>query len=141
MVYSHEHGPKGGDELNRIEAGTNYGWPIVSHGIDYTGARITPFIEREGMEPPLLQWTPSIAPSGMTLYRGELFPQWQNSLLIGALAARYVVRVTLDGDKVAQQEILFAELNERIRDVRSGPDGAVYLLTDQQDGRLLKITP
>ncbi|MCH8539076.1 MAG: PQQ-dependent sugar dehydrogenase, partial [Alkalimonas sp.] len=117
------------------------GWPIVSHGIDYTGARITPFTERPGMAPPLVQWTPSIAPSGMTLYRGNLFPEWTNSLLIGALAARKVVRVTLGNGQAEHQEILFAELNERIRDVRTGPDGAVYLLTDQSDGRVLKITP
>lgn len=141
LVYSHEHGPKGGDELNRIEAGSNYGWPIVSHGIDYTGARITPFTERAGMTPPLLQWTPSIAPSGMTLYRGALFPEWHNNLLIGALATKSVVRVSLDSGQAVQQEILFAELNERIRDVRTGPHGAVYLLTDQQNGRLLKVTP
>lgn len=139
-LIAHEHGPRGGDELNIITPGSNYGWPLVTHGLDYTGARVTPYTELEGMHSPKLQWTPSIAPSGMTLYKEERFPQWQGSLLIGALAARQVHRVELDATPIIE-EILFAELDERIRDVRTGPQGAVYLLTDSPEGRLLRVTP
>ena len=140
-LIAHEHGPRGGDEINLILPGKNYGWPVVTHGLDYTGARITPFTERPNMQPPLLHWTPSIAPSGMTLYDGELFPHWQGDLLVGALAARRVHRVSLDHSSAQDVEVLFAELGERIRDVRTGPDGAVYLLTDSPQGRVLRVTP
>lgn len=141
-LLSHEHGPRGGDELNRVVAGNNYGWPVITYGVDYNGAVITPFTEKSGMQQPLLQWTPSIAPSGMTLYHGELFPQWQGSLLVSTLAGRHVRRVALDASgAVREQESLFAELGERIRDVRTGPDGAVYLLTDSPEGKLLRVTP
>ncbi|MCH8497497.1 MAG: PQQ-dependent sugar dehydrogenase [Marinobacter sp.] len=140
-LIAHEHGPRGGDEINLILSGKNYGWPVVTHGLDYTGARITPFTERPNMQPPLLHWTPSIAPSGMALYDGELFPNWQGDLLIGALAARRVHRVSLDHSSAQDVEVLFAELGERIRDVRTGPDGAVYLLTDSPQGRVLRVTP
>ncbi len=140
-VFQHEHGPAGGDEVNIIQPGANYGWPAITHGLDYNGAYVSPFTEWEGMEQPLVHWTPSIAPSGMVLYRGELFPQWQGDLLVGALAAREVRRVDLDGRTVVGQETLFKELEERIRDVRVGPDGAVYLLTDSENGKLLKVTP
>ncbi|MEX0604046.1 MAG: PQQ-dependent sugar dehydrogenase [Marinobacter sp.] len=140
-LIAHEHGPKGGDEINLIEAGKNYGWPITSFGLDYTGARVTPFTDRPGMESPLLQWTPSIAPSGMTLYTGELFPQWQGDLLVGALAAKQVHRVSLENGEAREVEVLFEALNERIRDVETGPDGAVYLLTDSANGQVLRVTP
>lgn len=140
-LIAHEHGPKGGDELNLIEPGKNYGWPITSFGLDYTGARVTPFTNRPGMEPPLLHWTPSIAPSGMTLYNGEMFPQWQGDLLVGALAARRVHRVSLEKGEARDVEVLFESLNERIRDVKTGPDGAVYLLTDSANGQVLRVTP
>jgi len=139
-LISHEHGPKGGDEINIIRAGHNYGWPLVTRGLDYTGARITPFTEMEGMTPPAKNWTPSIAPSGMTLYTGDQFPQWQGSLLVGALAARQVNRVDIDAQPVTE-EVLFAELGERIRDVRTGPEGYIYLLTDEPDGQLLRVKP
>ncbi|PPI83118.1 glucose sorbosone dehydrogenase [Marinobacter maroccanus] len=141
LLIAHEHGPRGGDEINIIEPGRNYGWPVITHGIDYTGAMITPFVEREGMEQPLLHWTPSIAPSGMTRYRGELFPGWQGNLLVGALADESVHRVTLDGRQASDTETMFEELGERIRDVATGPDGGVYLLTDNADGRILRIVP
>ncbi len=140
-LIAHEHGPKGGDEINLIEPGKNYGWPITSFGLDYTGARVTPFTNRPGMEPPLLYWTPSIAPSGMTLYNGELFPQWQGDLLVGALAAKRVHRVSLERGEARDVEVLFESLNERIRDVKTGPDGAVYLLTDSANGQVLRVTP
>ncbi|MBP5981728.1 MAG: PQQ-dependent sugar dehydrogenase [Halomonas sp.] len=142
-VIIHEHGPRGGDEINIIEAGANYGWPIATTGLDYTGARVTPFQEYPGTEPPLLEWTPSIAPSGMTLYTGELFPQWQGDLLVGALVSKEVRRVRLseDGTHADDAEGLFGELDERIRDVRTGPEGAIYLLIDNPDGRVLRVTP
>ncbi len=140
-VIAHEHGPKGGDEINLIKPGKNYGWPAITYGIDYSGAIISPFTERPGMEQPVLQWTPSIAPSGLTRYRGDLFPQWRGNLFIGALAGRSVHRVVLQDNKARDVETLFSELNERIRDVVTGPDGALYLLTDNKKGRLLKVTP
>lgn len=140
-LIAHEHGPRGGDEINVIRPGANYGWPITTHGLDYTGARVTPFKEREGIEPPLLHWTPSIAPSGMALYRGDLFPQWQGDLLVGGLVTRQVHRVRLENGQAQEVGVLFGELDERIRDVRVGPDGAVYLLTDSVDGRVLRVTP
>ncbi|SFR75779.1 Glucose/arabinose dehydrogenase, beta-propeller fold [Marinobacter daqiaonensis] len=137
----HEHGPRGGDEINIVRPGQNYGWPIATHGLNYTWAHVSPYTRYPGTLPPLLQWTPSIAPSGMTLYRGELFPHWQGDLLVGALAARQVHRVTLDGGEAREAEVMLGELNERIRDVRTGPDGAVYLLTDSAEGRVLRLTP
>jgi aldose sugar dehydrogenase len=141
VLWSHEHGPRGGDELNLIEPGVNYGWPVVSHGIDYSGARITPHTSLPGMRDPVRHWTPAIAPSGMTLYQGDLFPEWRGSLFISSLVQRQVRRLTLDGTKIDGEEILFEEIGERLRDIRSGPDGALYLLTDKSDGRVLRVTP
>ncbi|GHC25401.1 hypothetical protein GCM10010082_17840 [Kushneria pakistanensis] len=142
-IIAHEHGPKGGDEINIITAGTNYGWPVATTGLDYTGARVTPFEEYPGMQSPLYEWTPSIAPSGMTRYDGELFPQWQGDLLVGALASKEVRRVTLSEDATQAEDVegLFGELDERIRDVRTGPEGTVYLLTDNPEGRILRVMP
>lgn len=140
-LIAHEHGPRGGDEINLLEPGKNYGWPVITYGIDYTGAMVTPYTEHKGMEQPLLHWTPSIAPSGMTRYRGNLFPAWQGSLLVGALADRSVHRVELNGRQAKDVEILFEDLGERIRDVATGPEGALYLLTDSPNGRLLRIVP
>ncbi|WP_236744093.1 PQQ-dependent sugar dehydrogenase [Marinobacter similis] len=141
LLISHEHGPRGGDEINVLRPGQNYGWPVISYGLDYTGARITPFTEYPNMEQPLLQWTPSIAPSGMTRYRGELFPEWQGDLFVGALADRSVRRVEFVDGKAEDVEALFKDLKARIRDVVTGPDGALYLLTDESDGRVLRVTP
>ncbi|MEX1152754.1 PQQ-dependent sugar dehydrogenase [Parvibaculum sp.] len=140
-VYAHEHGAQGGDEINVIEPGKNYGWPVITHGIDYSGARISPFVEYEGMEQPLLHWTPSIAPAGFTLYRGDRFPQWRGDLFVGALAGQHVRRVHLVDGAVAGQEELFGELGQRIREVRAGPDGYLYLLTDKENGSLLRVMP
>lgn len=142
-IIIHEHGPKGGDEINLITAGTNYGWPIATTGLDYTGARVTPFDTYPGTQPPILEWTPSIAPSGMTRYDGALFPRWQGDLLIGSLVDREVRRVTLSADATQAEDVegLFGELDERIRDVRTGPEGAVYLLTDNSEGRVLRVMP
>ena len=140
-LYSHEHGPRGGDELNLIEAGNNYGWPLATFGVDYSGARISPYTELPGLAPPLLHWTPSVAPSSLTQYRGARFPDWQGDLFAATLAERSVRRIRLQGGRLAGEEILFEELGERIRDVRVGPDGALYLLTDNADGRLLRVLP
>jgi glucose/arabinose dehydrogenase len=140
-IYANEHGPRGGDELNVIEPGRNYGWPIISYGHDYTGALITPFTARPGLEQPLVQWTPSIGASGMAIYRGTMFPDWQGDLFVGALVERSVRRIDMDNGRVVGQEVLFRELDERIRDVRVGPDGYLYLLTDSDNGRVLRVLP
>lgn len=141
LVYSHEHGPRGGDELNIIQAGNNYGWPVATRGIDYTGARVSPFRQYPGMVEPVWHWSPSIAPAGMTLYQGELFPAWQGSLFISALAGKALHRLEMANGKVLTEQLLLTELNSRLRDVRSGPDGAIYLLTDSAEGKLLRLTP
>jgi glucose/arabinose dehydrogenase len=140
VLWAHEHGPRGGDELNRIEPGENYGWPAATFGVEYYGARITPHTSRPGMRDPVLHWTPSIAPGGMTLCRGSQFPAWQGNLLVAALAHRQVRRVMLEGAELQEQETLFAEIGERLRDIRVGPDGALYLLTDTPRGRVLRIS-
>jgi aldose sugar dehydrogenase len=138
-VFQHEHGPRGGDELNRLVAGRNYGWPAATFGIDYSGARISPYTELPGMEPPLLHWTPSIAPSGLELYLGDRFPEWHGSLFVGALVDREVRRIELADGRVTNQEALFGEIGERIRNVRASPDGYLYLLTDSPRGQVIRI--
>ena len=142
-IIIHEHGPKGGDEINLIRPGSNYGWPIATTGLDYTGARVTPFETYPGTQPPMLEWTPSIAPSGMARYDGALFPQWQGNLFVGALGNREVRRVRLSENATQAEEVegLFGELGERLRDVRTGPEGALYLLTDSAKGRVLRVVP
>ena len=140
-VYAHEHGPKGGDEINQILPGKNYGWPVITQGIDYNGASITPFKEYPGMEQPLVDWTPSIAPSGMTFYSGNLFPLWQGDLIAVSLKEQYVRRIDLDGARVVSDQRILPEIKARMRDIRTGPDGALYILTDGEDGKLLRVTP
>lgn len=140
-VWEHEHGPRGGDEINVLTPGENYGWPVATRGIDYNGARISPYESYEGMVDPALSWTPSIAPSGFTLYLGARFPQWTGDLFVSALAGRHVRRVDLEDGEIVGEEVLFDELGERIRDVRAGPDGALYLLTDNPEGRVLRVVP
>lgn len=141
-LIAHEHGPRGGDEVNIVEPGKNYGWPAATYGIDYNGAQISPYTDRPGTVQPAIKWVPSIAPSGLTVYDGDLFPQWKGSLLVGALAARQVSRVELGSDgKAREVEVLFKDVGERIRDVRTGPDGAIYLATDNTEGRILRVTP
>lgn len=140
-LYSHEHGPRGGDELNLIQAGQNYGWPLATFGVDYTGARVSPYTELPGLVAPLLHWSPSVAPSSLALYRGALFPDWQGDLFAATLAERSVRRIRVRDGMLAGEEVLFEELGERIRDVRSGPGGALYLLTDNAEGRLLRVVP
>ncbi|MET0265955.1 MAG: PQQ-dependent sugar dehydrogenase, partial [Duganella sp.] len=136
-----EHGARGGDELNRIVAGGNYGWPVVTAGIDYPFASITPFRHLPGYRDPDLVWTPSIAPAGLAIYDGALFADWRGDLLVPALRERAVRRVLRDGQRIVGQQLLLAELNLRIRDVKVAPDGAIYVLTDGVDGKLLRLTP
>jgi glucose/arabinose dehydrogenase len=142
-LWETEHGPRGGDELNLIEKGKNYGWPVIVHGINYPGPKIGEgIVEKPGLEQPRYYWDPIIAPSGLAFYRGELFPQWKTSVLVGGLSGQAVFRVELGkDDKVVNEEALVVELNERIRDVRVFQDGAVYVLTDSANGKLLKLTP
>jgi glucose/arabinose dehydrogenase len=141
-LWEQEHGPMGGDEINIIEKGANYGWPRVSYGVNYDGTPVgTGKRQMEGLVGPVWHWTPSIAPSGMAFYTGDLFPAWKGSLFNGALKFKLLSRLTLDGDKVVKEERLLHALDERIRDVRQGPDGALYLLTDASDGRILRVAP
>jgi glucose/arabinose dehydrogenase len=144
-LWEVEHGTRGGDEVNVARKGKDYGWPTIAYGIEYQGGQITGGIQQqEGMEQPRYYWDPNIAPSGMVFYTGKLFPAWQNSLFIGGLGSMNLVRLTLKGEQVAGEERLLQDLQpqrERIRDVRQGPDGALYLLTDNAKGRILKLVP
>jgi len=140
-IWQHEHGPKGGDELNLIKPGVNYGWPAITYGVDYSGAIISPYKEAKGMQQPVTYWVPSIAPSGMTEYQGDIFPQWKGNLFVAALAERSVRRLVLKAGKVTKQEIMLKELNQRIRDIRTGPDGYLYVLTDSDSGSVLRLQP
>lgn len=142
VLWEHEHGPRGGDELNRIEPGANYGWPLATTGRDYQGARISPYETFPGTVDPVHDWVPSIAPSGLTIYRGEMFPEWDGDALIGGLASRDLRRVDLENGQSVGEESLLADLDERIRDVRTARDGSVIILTeDAENGRLLRLTP
>jgi glucose/arabinose dehydrogenase len=141
-LWTIEHGTRGGDELNIPRKGRNYGWPTIAYGIEYAGGPITGGItQKAGMEQPVYYWDPVIAPSGMAFYEARLFPAWKGSLFVGGLADKRLTRLTLKGDRVVGEERLLGELGERIRDVVVGPDGALYLATDNEKGRVLKITP
>jgi aldose sugar dehydrogenase len=140
-LWSHEHGPRGGDEINVIEPGKNYGWPVIGHGTGYAGAKLHESAHKEGMEQPIKHWEQAIAPSGMAFYTGGLFPAWRGNLFLGALASRMLVRIQLDGERIVAEEHLLRGLNERIRDVRQGPDGALWLLTGSPVGRILRVSP
>lgn len=138
-IYATEHGPRGGDELNLIEPGKNYGWPVATYGYEYHGPRVSEHTEVEGTVQPLVVWTPCIAPSGLAFYTGDAFPEWKGDLFAGGLVLKQVRRVKFDGDKIIGDETL--QFEERIRDVRQGPDGYLYVLTDERNGRLLRIEP
>ena len=140
-IWTIEHGARGGDELNIPQAGKNYGWPVITYGKDYSGASIGEGTAKPGMEQPIYYWDPSIAPSGMAFYTGNAFPEWRGSLFVGALGYELLARLELDGAKVTHEERLLKDFGERIRDVRQGPDGLLYLLTDSEDGRLLRLAP
>lgn len=141
-LWTHEHGPQGGDEINIARAGRNYGWPVITYGEEYGGGKIGEGTAKAGLEQPLHYWVPSIAPSGMAFYTGDRFPGWRGNLLVGSLKFKQLVRLELDGERVVREErLLGKELGERIRTVVQGPDGLVYLLTDQPDGRILRLRP
>lgn len=140
-IWLHEHGPRGGDELNKLGiAGANYGWPKVTYGIDYSGEIISNKTEAPGIVPPVVYWKPSIAPSGMSFYSGEKFPKWTNNLFVGALSGAHLRRIVFEGDKAVSQEVLLKDI-ARFRDVKTGPDGFIYLLTDDSDGQILRLEP
>ena len=139
-VWTHEHGPRGGDEINVLSVGTNYGWPEITYGIDYSGLPITSETEKPGMAQPLHYWDPSIAPSGMAFYTGSLLPEWQGDLFVGALKMRKLVRLRIQGGEVVEEEDLLTDLGARIREVKDGPDGALWLLTDSPDGTVYRVT-
>jgi glucose/arabinose dehydrogenase len=141
-LWAIEHGPKGGDEVNIPQPGKNYGWPVVSHGVNYDGTPVgTGKKHAPGMEDPLYTWTPVIAPSGMLFYGGKAFPEWQGDLLVGGLRAQSLVRLELEGEKIIGEERLLKDLGLRIRDVAEGPEGEILVITDHDNGRILKITP
>lgn len=140
-LWTVEHGARGGDEVNVPKPGRNYGWPVISYGRHYSGATIGEGTAKPGMEQPVHYWDPSIAPSGMTFYTGDRFPAWRGNLFVGSLKFGLLVRLELDGERVTGEERLLERLGDRIRDVRQGPDGFLYLLTDERDGRVLRIEP
>jgi len=138
-IFEHEHGPKGGDELNIVTAGKNYGWPLITYGIDYSGALISPFTEGEGLEQPVKYWVPSIAPSALTLYNGEMFPNWKGNLFVTAMVPGDVRRLTMFEDRVVDEEILFEELGA-IRNVTTAPDGSLLLVTNGPEGKIIRVS-
>jgi glucose/arabinose dehydrogenase len=139
-LWINEHGPQGGDEINIVHAGGNYGWPVITAGVNYgLGTKIGEGTQKAGMEAPLYTWSPSIAPSGMAFYGGDRFPEWKGNLLVGALRGRALVRLTLHGDTIQSEERMFVNDVGRVRDVRVGPDGFIYLLTDSNEGLLVRV--
>jgi len=141
QLWEIEHGPRGGDEINIPQAGRNYGWPVIGYGVHYSGAKIGVGTSAPGMEQPIYFWDPSIAPSGMAFVTSDRYPGWQGNLVVGALAGQMMVRLTLKGEAIAAEERMLKGLNERIRDVRQGPDGLIYFVTDNPRGRLLRLIP
>jgi aldose sugar dehydrogenase len=141
IPWLHEHGARGGDEVNIVRPGINYGWPVITYGIDYSGAPIGEGTHKEGMAQPIYYWVPSIAPSGMAFYDGEAFPEWRGDVFVGALRSRLLARLELEDDKVVAEERLLEGAIGRIRDVEVGPDGYLYLLTDESDGALYRLEP
>ena len=140
-IYAIEHGPKGGDEMNLIEPGVNYGWPVITFGKSYMGFKIGEGTHKEGMAQPVHYWVPSISPSGLMIYDADRFPAWQGSFFAGALSGELLVRLEVAGGRVVVEERMLEDLEERFRDVRQGPDGLIYLLTDHPDGMLLRLEP
>jgi len=141
ILWTVEHGARGGDEINIPEAGKNYGWPVISYGRHYSGGKIGEGTEKAGMEQPIHYWDPSIAPSGMAFVTSDKYPDWQGNLLVGALRGQHVARLELNGDEIVGEDKLLTGLGERIRDVRQGPDGYLYVLTDSADGSLIRLVP
>lgn len=140
-LWTNEHGPKGGDEINIARAGANYGWPIATFGINYDNSIISPLTAAPRTEQPYYYWLPSIAVSNMLFYSGDAFPAWQGDLLVTALRGSVVARLDLDGERIMHEERMFGELNARLRDIEQGPDGYLYLLTDERNGKLIQVKP
>jgi aldose sugar dehydrogenase len=140
-LWTVEHGAAGGDELNRPEKGKNYGWPVITYGRDYPGGSIGEGAQREGMEQPVYYWDPVIAPSGMTFYTGDRYPGWKGSAFVGGMGSRALVRLTIENGRVTREERYLGDLGARIRDVQQGPDGLLYLVTDDDNGRVLRVVP
>ena len=140
-LWTVEHGARGGDEINVPQPGKNYGWPVISYGREYSGEKIGEGTAKAGLEQPVHYWDPSIAPSGMTFYTGDKFPAWNGNLFVGALKFQLLVRLEVDGNRIVKEERLLEDMGERIRDVVQGPDGYLYLLTDEGDGRILRLEP
>ena len=141
-LWIHEHGPQGGDELNRPEAGSNYGWPVITHGVNYgVGTKIGEGTHKDGMQQPLYYWVPSIAPSGMVFYESDKFPAWTDNLFVGSLKFSSLVRLELKEQDIVHEERLLTGRLGRIRDVEVGPDGLIYLLTDSSNGKLIRLSP
>lgn len=139
-VWTVEHGTRGGDEINLTRAGANYGWPVIAYGVEYAGGRINEGITaREGMEQPVYYWDPVIAPGGMAVYDGAMFPDWRGNLLVAGLKEQHLARLVLENDRVVGEERLLTDLGERVRDVAVGPDGAVWVITDEDDGKLVRL--
>jgi glucose/arabinose dehydrogenase len=138
-IWQHEHGPQGGDEVNILRAGANYGWDVISHGEEYGGGQVGEGTHKEGMEQPVVYWVPSIAPSGMAFYTGSALPEWRGDIFVGALAGRHLRRLVVEGQEITHQEPLLDGALGRIRDVATGPDGALWLLTDADNGGLYRI--
>ncbi len=141
QLWTVEHGARGGDEINIPQAGKNYGWPVISYGREYSGGKIGEGTSKPGLEQPLHYWDPSIAPSGMTFYTGDKVPAWKGSLFVGALKFQLLARLEVDGNRIVKEERLLEDMGDRIRDVVQGPDGYLYLLTDEDDGRILRLEP
>ncbi|MGB1108136.1 MAG: PQQ-dependent sugar dehydrogenase [Parvibaculales bacterium] len=139
-IYQTEHGPRGGDELNLIEAGKNYGWPVATFGIDYSGARISPYTSYEGTKQPLVDWTPSIGPSGMTIYDGAQFPDWQGDIFVSSLIYSKIIHIDMVNGAPQQQSDMFSEIGDRLRDIRTGADGALYILSEGDNGKLWRVS-
>jgi glucose/arabinose dehydrogenase len=140
-LWTTEHGARGGDELNIDRAGANYGWPVITWGRDYSGLKIGEGTSKQGMAQPVVYWTPSIAPSGLMFYTGDVFPQWHGMAFVGSLKFGYLNRLTLEGNKVVQQTKMLEDIGDRVRDVEQGPDGLIYVATDEAYGRILRIEP
>jgi aldose sugar dehydrogenase len=141
QLWTIEHGARGGDELNHPQPGKNYGWPIITYGIDYSGVKIGEGTERQGMEQPVYYWDPVIAPSGALFYTGDAFKDWKGDLLVGSMVPGALVRLELEGGKVVRETRYLGELRERIRDVQQGEDGSIYVITDSPKGKVLRLQP
>lgn len=140
-LWTAEHGARGGDEINIPRKGRNYGWPVISYGVNYSGSKIGEGVAKAGMEQPIYYWDPSIAPSGMIFYTGDRFPQWRGNIFVGGLAGSLVSRLEIDNDQITHEERILQGTGHRFRDIRQGPDGNIYLLTDESDGMLLRLKP